>query len=120
MDEAAFGRLLAAVDQDEAALAAISARTGSRYSNGWLKRKLAMARQSAVREAMVGYARMFTSSDISKAAAGLKLPVLVMTGQYDIPIYSDAWCAITSEPFIPISASSNARRPAIIPCWKRR
>lgn len=90
MDEATFGRLLAAVDQDEAALAAISARTGSRYSNGWLKRKLAMARQSAVREAMVGYARMFTSSDISKAAAGLKLPVMVMTGQYDIPIYSDA------------------------------
>jgi 3-oxoadipate enol-lactonase len=39
---------------------------------------------------MIGYARMFTSSDVSKAVAGLNVPVLVMTGQYDIPIYSDA------------------------------
>ncbi len=90
MDETAFGRLLSVVDQDEAAKDAISARTGSRYSNGWLERKLTMARQCCAREAMIAYARMFTSTDISKAVAGLELPVMIMTGRYDIPIYSEA------------------------------
>jgi 3-oxoadipate enol-lactonase len=90
MDEQAFARLLSAIHDDTAAKDAISARTGSRYGQGWLTRKLAVARASATDAAMEGYARMFTSSDISDGARGLDVPIRAMTGKYDIPIYLEA------------------------------
>ena len=89
MDKAAFDRLVSVTDSDASALEAISARTGSRYAEGWLSRKLAIARSSATRDAMVGYARMFTSSDISEGARGIDTPVRALAGQYDIPIYRE-------------------------------
>jgi len=87
MNEDAFARLLAVIDDDDAALAAIAARTGSRYGNGWLRRKLATARLSASREAMRGYAHMFTQNDISESVRGVGIPIRVVAGKYDLPVY---------------------------------
>jgi len=88
-DEAGLKRLLAVIDDDDAARAAIEARTGKRYSRAWLDRKLAIARRSATREAMVGYLAMFTGTDFSAQAKGIATPISAIVGEHDIPLYRE-------------------------------
>ena len=86
-DEAAMKALNAVIDEDEAAGRAITARTSSRYGAGWLRRKLAIAREASTVEAKRGYLTMFTSSAISGETHGLAAPLHVVTGALDIPFY---------------------------------
>ncbi len=86
-DEAGLKRLAAVIDDDEAARAAIDARTGKRYSRAWRDRKLALARQAATRPAMIGYLAMFTGTDFSAQVTGLTTPVTAIVGEHDIPLY---------------------------------
>ncbi|MDA9432112.1 alpha/beta fold hydrolase [Bradyrhizobium sp. CCBAU 51627] len=86
-DEAAMKALNAVIDEDEAAGRAITARTSSRYGAGWLRRKLAIAREASTAEAKRGYLTMFTSSAISGETHGLAAPMHVVTGALDIPFY---------------------------------
>jgi pimeloyl-ACP methyl ester carboxylesterase len=86
-DEAAMKALNAVIDEDEAAGRAITARTSSRYGAGWLRRKLAIAREASTVEAKRGYLTMFTSSSITGETHGLAAPMHVVTGALDIPFY---------------------------------
>jgi pimeloyl-ACP methyl ester carboxylesterase len=86
-DEAAMKALNAVIDDDEAAGRAITARTSSRYGAGWLRRKLAVAREASTVEAKRGYLTMFTSSAITGETHGLAAPLHVVTGALDIPFY---------------------------------
>lgn len=89
-DDAGRQRLTAIIDDDDAAKAAITARTGQRYGDGWLRYKLGLARGAASREAMLGYLRMFTGTDFSAETVGLPTPVLAVVGANDIALYREA------------------------------
>lgn len=89
VDDATRTRMAAAVDDDSAAKEAIAARTSKRYGETWLNRKLAMARAAATREAMFGYLNMFTGTDFSDDVKGLRVPVLAIVGEHDIPVYRE-------------------------------
>ncbi|MBP2295980.1 alpha/beta fold hydrolase [Azospirillum rugosum] len=89
-DEAGLQRLAAIVDADDAMRGAIKARVAQRYTDGWVDYKLAIARNATGREAMLGYLKMFTGTDVSAEVAGLDLPVLLITGADDIPFYQEA------------------------------
>lgn len=82
-------KLMAIVDDDDAARAAILARGGTRYGRGWLDRKLAMARRASTREAMIGYLNMFTGSDVAAEVKGVPTPITAVVGEYDIPLYRE-------------------------------
>jgi len=86
-DEAVMKALNAVIDEDEAAGRAITARTSGGYGAGWLRRKLAIAREASTVEAKRGYLTMFTSSAISGETHGLAAPMHVVTGALDIPFY---------------------------------
>ncbi|MDH6260338.1 alpha/beta hydrolase [Bradyrhizobium sp. BR13661] len=86
-DEAAMKALNAVIDDDGAAGRAITARTSSRYGAGWLRRKLAIAREASTVEAKRGYLAMFTTSAISGETRGLAASLHVVTGALDIPFY---------------------------------
>ena len=86
-DEAALKALNAVIDEDEAAGRAITARTSSRYGAGWLRRKLAIAREASTVEAKRGYLTMFTTSAITGETHGLAASMHVVTGALDIPFY---------------------------------
>ncbi|MBC9879807.1 alpha/beta hydrolase [Bradyrhizobium sp. INPA01-394B] len=86
-DEAALKALNAVIDADEAAGRAITARTSSRYGAGWLRRKLAIAREASTVEAKRGYLTMFTTSAITGETHGLGATMHVVTGALDIPFY---------------------------------
>ncbi|WP_448189424.1 alpha/beta fold hydrolase [Azospirillum sp. sgz301742] len=89
-DEAGFQKLVAVIDSDDIMRGAIKARVAQRYTDTWVDYKLAIARNATGREAMLGYLKMFTGTDISAAVAGLELPVLLITGADDIPYYQEA------------------------------
>ncbi|PWC52872.1 hypothetical protein TSO221_12650 [Azospirillum sp. TSO22-1] len=89
-DEAGFQRLVTVIDSDEAMRGAIKARVAQRYTDSWVDYKLAIARNATGREAMLGYLKMFTGTDVTAEVAGLELPVLLVTGADDIPFYQEA------------------------------
>lgn len=89
-DEAGFQKLVAVIDTDDAMRGAIKARVAQRYTDGWIDYKLGIARAATGREAMLGYLKMFTGTDVSAAVAGLDVPVLLVTGADDIPYYQEA------------------------------
>lgn len=89
-DDAGFQRLVAVIDTDDAMRGAIKARVAQRYTDAWIDHKLAIARNATTREPMLGYLKMFTSTDVSAAVAGLDIPVLLITGADDIPFYQEA------------------------------
>jgi pimeloyl-ACP methyl ester carboxylesterase len=77
------------INDDTSAIMAIDARTGNRYNATWLKAKLAMARKASTFEARAGYLEMFLHSDFHKDVIGLELPVRVIVGNYDIPVFQE-------------------------------
>lgn len=89
-NEATMAKLMAIIDNDDAAKAAIMARGGTRYDRGWLDRKLSMTRRASTREAMVGYLNMFTGSDVAEAVRGITTPITAVCGAHDIPLYREA------------------------------
>jgi 3-oxoadipate enol-lactonase len=86
-DRDGLHRLRAILDDDEAAKAAIAARTGNRHGPGWHEAKLKMIRKAAAPEAMRSYLDMFTGSDISSRLTGLNIPALLVLGRNDLPFY---------------------------------
>ena len=66
---------------------AINLRTGERYNSAWLDTKLKLANNASTQVARAGYLEMFIKTDFSAEVKGLKLPVRVIVGKYDIPAF---------------------------------
>jgi len=94
-------KLLAIVDDDDAARAAILARGGNRYGRGWLERKLAMTRRAPTRDAMIGYLKMFTGSDVAAEVRGIATPITAVSGVFDIPLYREESVRALLGPLFP-------------------
>lgn len=88
-DDETLRRMTAVATEDTAARAAIAARTGERYGPAWLEFKLRKSRECSTVTARLGYLRMFTGSDFAAAAQGNPVPMLVVSGQYDLPLYRE-------------------------------
>ncbi|MGE5515626.1 MAG: alpha/beta fold hydrolase [Bacteroidota bacterium] len=88
-DAAAMAKLRAVITDDDALRAAVTVRTGNRYGQGWLDRKLAMARR-AQPAAMLGYLDMFTGTDFASKMNDLPMPATLITGANDIAFYGHA------------------------------
>ncbi|WP_325894995.1 alpha/beta fold hydrolase [Grimontia sp. NTOU-MAR1] len=79
--------LRASVFDDGKIRNAINLRTGERYNATWLDTKLKLANNASAPEARAGYMEMFLETDFSDKVKGLKIPVRVIVGKYDIPAF---------------------------------
>lgn len=86
-DAAGLAKLEKVITDDEALRVAVTSRTGGRYGQGWLDRKLTMARR-ADPAAMRGYMHMFCDNDFTDRVAGADVPVTLITGAQDIAFYT--------------------------------
>lgn len=86
-DAAGLAKLAKVITDDDVFRAATIARTANRYGQGWLDRKLAIARRAAP-EAMLGYMNMFCGNDFADKVAGCPIPVALITGAKDITPYT--------------------------------
>ena len=85
-DESALegARALARAD-DATRDAALAHRFGERLSAGWRAFKAAAWRASADPEAAAGYVAMFARDGVPEPTARVRVPVLAITGEQDVP-----------------------------------
>jgi len=97
---ATLAAMRALIRDDAVACDAIDQRTGRRYHRAWLEAKLALARNAASAAVQEAYLAMFTGTDFSAAMAGVDVPVRIIVGEHDLPMYREkpvrtafaAWC----------------------------
>ncbi|PKU21890.1 alpha/beta fold hydrolase [Telmatospirillum siberiense] len=100
-DAETMKKLAAIIDDDDAARAAIMARGGTRYGRGWIERKLAMTRRAPNRDAMLGYLKMFTGTDVAAEVSGVATPITAVCGMYDLPLYREDSIRTLLAPLFP-------------------
>ena len=74
----------AALSNDENAMNCVNLLTSHRYSPVFAKTMISNWRSCSTSAARVGYLHMFSQTDFSSAANGLKTPMLILFGEYDM------------------------------------
>lgn len=73
----------AALNNDDAAMLCVNTLTSNRYTKAFAKNMVTYLRQSSTAEARLGYLKMFSCTDFSESVKGLRVPILVLFGEYD-------------------------------------
>jgi 3-oxoadipate enol-lactonase len=87
VDDKTLGFFKAVTTESEAATQAIGLLTGNRLSAKWAAFKVDRAMNTSTAAARLGYLDMFNATDFSSEVAGLKIPMLALLGQNDIPAF---------------------------------
>lgn len=74
----------AAHNNDDNAIACIHMLTGHRYSDHFARKMVSCWRSCSAADARRGYLQMFSQTDFSAAANGLRTPMLVIFAEHDI------------------------------------
>ncbi|WP_258238511.1 alpha/beta fold hydrolase [Arcobacter sp. CECT 8986] len=59
-----------------------------RYNQTWNDYRIKLAYSSSTLEARVNYMKMYLEEDFSNEASNIKIPVKVIVGKYDFPVFS--------------------------------
>lgn len=91
--------LAAALDDDILAGQMLNFITSQQFHHYFIEKKLNYWRSCSTAEARIGYFNMYTTTDIALKVKGLKQPILVITGKYDVEANS---LQLMKDKFTPI------------------
>jgi 3-oxoadipate enol-lactonase len=90
-----------ALSDDASRFRALSAASGTRLSETWIKFKLNRWRETAKPEASAKYVEMWGCTDISAKARGIATPMLIVAAAQDAPMFQAAALEASMLPYYP-------------------
>jgi len=79
--------LLKQMKEDTGLIEEIVNSSSKRYNQTWRDKRIQMAYEASTIEARVGYMTMYMSTDFQEEAKSIKIPVRVIVGKNDFPVF---------------------------------
>lgn len=90
--------LLKQMNENKSLIEEIVNSSSKRYNQTWKNKRIKMAYEASTVEARVGYMTMYMTSDFQAEAKNIKIPVNVIVGKKDFPVFSLASVKKVFEP----------------------
>jgi len=88
MSQASKEALLNEMQNNEKNIENIVRSASKRHNETWVHKRIIMATQASSLEARVAYMKMYLNSDFKEEAKKISLPINIIVGKYDFPIFS--------------------------------
>ena len=79
--------LLKDMQKNENKIEEIVYSASKRHNATWAKNRIKMGYEASTVEARVGYMKMYMHTDFSDAVHNIKIPIKIIVGKYDFPIF---------------------------------
>lgn len=79
--------LLKDMKKNESKIEEIVYSASKRHNETWAKNRIKMAYEASTVEARVGYMKMYMHSDFSDEVNDIRIPIKIIVGKYDFPIF---------------------------------
>lgn len=83
-------KLLNDMKENKNKIEEIVENASKRYNQKWKDYRIDMAYSSSILEARVGYMNMYLTTDFSDELVNLNIPIKIITGRYDFPVFAKA------------------------------
>jgi pimeloyl-ACP methyl ester carboxylesterase len=87
MSEKSKQNLLDNMQKNDGNIEEIVYSASKRHNETWAQNRIEMAYNASVVKARVGYMNMYLNTDFGKEAKDIKIPIKIIVGKYDFPIF---------------------------------
>lgn len=99
MKQEAQNELILRMQQNKNKIEEIVESASKRYNKIWFNYRVKMAYEASIIEARVGYMKMYLTTNFIHEAKNIKVPIKIMTGKYDFPVFSKQNIEKLFEPY---------------------
>jgi pimeloyl-ACP methyl ester carboxylesterase len=87
LSKLAQDKLIQEMSENKNKIEEIVYSASKRHNKTWAKSRIEMAYMSSTVKARVGYMKMYLETDISEEVEGIQIPIKIIVGKYDFPIF---------------------------------
>lgn len=91
--------LINAMKENKNKIEEIVESASKRYSKTWFNYRVKMAYEASTVEARVGYMTMYLTTDFTNEVKDIKIPIKIMTGKHDFPVFNKLHIKKLFEPY---------------------
>jgi pimeloyl-ACP methyl ester carboxylesterase len=88
MSEKSKQTLLDDMKKNDGNIEEIVYSASKRHNEAWAKNRIKMAYNASIVKARVGYMNMYLNTDFEQEARDIKIPIKIIVGKYDFPIFA--------------------------------
>ncbi len=99
MKQEAQNELILKMKENKNKIEEIVESASKRYNKVWFDYRVKMAYEASILEARVGYMIMYLTNDFIDEVKNIKIPIKIITGKYDLPVFSKSNIKKLFEPY---------------------